>query len=81
MLTDTQRRSQILKRISRIPKEKLQELDDFVSTLEQENSNKQKTLSLAGAWNDIDNSVFEDLTNNLINRRQTNRRRIDFYTF
>lgn len=77
MLTDAQRRSQILRRISKIPKEKLQELDAFVSTLEQENSNKQKTLSLAGAWNDIDNSIFEDLTKNLINKRQTNRRRID----
>jgi len=77
MITDTQQRNQILRRISRIPKEKLQELDDFVATLELENSNKQMTLSLAGAWNDIDNSIFEDLTNNLINRRQTNRRRID----
>jgi len=62
MITDTQQRNQILRRISRIPKEKLQELDDFVATLEQENSNKQMTLSLAGAWNDIDNSAFNGLT-------------------
>jgi hypothetical protein len=77
MITDTQRRNQILRRISRIPKDKLKELDDYVSKLEQENNTKKKTLSFAGAWQDIDNSVFDDLTNNLINNRQKNRRRID----
>lgn len=77
MITDTQRRNQILRRISRIPKDKLKELDDYVSKLEQDNNNKKRTLSFAGAWHDIDNSVFDDLTNNLINNRQKNRRRID----
>ena len=77
MITDTQRRNQILRRISRIPKDRLKELDDYVSKLEQEKNNKKKTLSFAGAWQDIDNSVFDDLTDNLINNRQKNRRRID----
>lgn len=77
MITDTQRRNQILRRISRIPKDKLKELDDYVSKLEQDNNNKKRTLSFAGAWHNIDNSVFDDLTNNLINNRQKNRRRID----
>jgi hypothetical protein len=78
MITDTQRRNQILRRISRIPNDKLKELDDYVSKLEQDNNNnKKRTLSFAGAWRDIDNSVFDDLTNNLINNRQKNRRRID----
>ena len=77
MITDTQRRNQILRRISRIPKDKLMELDDYVSKLEEDNNNKKRTLSFAGAWHDIDNSVFDDLTNNLINNRQKNRRRID----
>ncbi len=77
MITDTQRRNQILRRISRIPEDRLKELDDYVSKLEQENNTKKKTLSFAGAWQDIDNSVFYDLTDNLINNRQKNRRRID----
>ena len=77
MITDTQRRNQILRRISRIPKDKLKELDDYVSKLEQNSHNKKRTLSFAGAWQDIDNSVLDDLTNNLINNRQKNRRRID----
>jgi len=77
MITDTQRRNQILRRISRIPKDKLKDLDDYVSKLEQGISKKTKTLSFAGSWQDIDNSVFNELTANLINNRKKNRRRID----
>jgi hypothetical protein len=77
MITDTQRRNQILRRISRIPKDKLKELDEYVSKLEQEISKKSNTLSFAGAWEDMDNSTFDDLTKNLVSNRQKNRRRID----
>ncbi len=77
MITDTQRRNQILRRISRIPKDRLKELDEYVSKLEQENNNKKRTLSFAGAWHNIDDSVLDDLTDNLIKNRQNNRRRID----
>ena len=77
MITDTQRRNQILKRISRIPKDKLKELDAYVSKLEQNISKKSKTLSFAGAWKDIDDSVFNDLASNLISNRQKNTRRFD----
>ena len=77
MITETQRRNQILRRINRIPKDKLKELDDYVSKLEQNISKKSRTLSFAGAWQDIDDSVFDDLTSKLISNRQRNRRRIN----
>ena len=77
MITDTQRRNQILRRISRIPKDKLKDLDDYISKLEDQISNKSKTLSYAGAWHDIDDSAFDVLTSNLIRNRIRNRRRID----
>lgn len=77
MITDTQRRNQILRKINRIPTDKLKELDDFVSKLEQGIIQKSKTLSFAGAWSDIDDTVFNDLTHDLISNRQRNRRRID----
>jgi hypothetical protein len=76
MITDTQRRNQILRRINRIPIEQLEELDNYISKLEQIDVNTKKTKSYAGAWHDIDNSVFEDFTDNLIINRQKNRRRI-----
>lgn len=77
MITDTQRRNRILKRISQIPKEKLKELDEYISNLEKKISNKTKTLSLAGAWKNIDDTLFNDLTSNLINNRSKNKRRSD----
>ncbi len=35
MITDTQRRSQIVRKINQIPADKLKELDDFLSKLER----------------------------------------------
>ncbi len=77
MITDTQKRQQILRKIYRIPSEKLKELDDFVSKLEKEIHKKAKILSFAGAWQNIDDSVLKDLTENLISNRQKNKRRAD----
>ena len=77
MITDTQRRNKILRRISKIPMDKLKELDEYVSKLEREINKKSKTLSYAGAWQDIDDATLENLTINLISNRQQNRRRID----
>ena len=77
MITDTQKRQQILRKIYRVPSEKLKELDDFVSNLEKGIHKKSKNLSFAGAWQNIDDSVLKDLTENLISNRQRNKRRAD----
>lgn len=77
MITDIQRRNQIMRRISRIPTDKLKDLDDYVSKLELGTKNENRTISFAGSWQDIDSSVYEDFTENLIKKRQSNRHRID----
>ena len=77
MISDTQRKQQILRRIDRMSKEKLIELDKYLSGLEKVSSNKARTLSFAGAWEDIDDSVYKDLTDNLISNRKKNRNRMD----
>lgn len=77
MITDTQKRQIILRRISRIPLEKLTELDNLISKFDNEIIKKTKTLSFAGAWKSIDDSVFTELTDKLISNRQKNKRRID----
>ena len=74
MITNTQKLQQILRRIYRIPSNKLKELDDFISKLEQTISKKTNTLSFAGAWKDLDDSVFNELTENLIKNRERNKR-------
>lgn len=77
MINDTQIRNRLLRKILRIPTEKLKEIDDFVAKLEVPANKKQKNLSFAGSWEDMDNTLFEALTDNLISNRQRNRRRID----
>jgi hypothetical protein len=77
MLTDTQRRNQILKRINKMSSDKLEDLEKYVSKLEQETDKKSNSILYAGAWKDIEDSVFEDFTTNLINKRRNNRQRID----
>jgi len=77
MMIDTQIRSRILRKIQRIPSNRLKEIDDFVSRLEISTNKKERNLSFAGSWENMDDSAFEDLTVNLINKRQRNKRRIN----
>ncbi|NOX86240.1 MAG: hypothetical protein GXO86_09795 [Chlorobi bacterium] len=77
MITDIQRRNRILKKIYRIPKDKLRELDEFLSKLEEDVNHKSQILSFAGSWKDIDQSVFDTFTKDLISNRKKNRKRID----
>jgi hypothetical protein len=77
MNTDIRIRSQILKKIQKIPSYRLKELDDFVSKLERTAGKKDRILSFAGAWENIETSIFDEFTENLISNRQKNRTRID----
>jgi len=77
MINDTQIRNRLLRKILRIPIDKLKEIDNFVSKLEVPSDQKEKNLSFAGSWSDLDNSVFEAFTDNLVHNRQKNKRRID----
>ncbi len=77
MKSDTQIRDQLMRRIQRIRADKLKELDDFAANLEENFNNKDKILSFAGAWENIDDDLFIDFTDKLITRRQRNKRRID----
>ncbi len=75
MITDAQIRNQLLRKIKKIPNDKLKELNDYISKLEGQSDNKSNALFFAGAWNDIENSTFNDLTVDLIRNRQRNKRR------
>lgn len=75
---DTQIRTKILSRIKKIPSNKLKELDDFITKIEASSvKKKNKSLSFAGAWENIDSKVFTDFTENLIENRQKNKRRFN----
>ena len=77
MITDKQRRNQIIRRIQKISPDKIKKLQDFIDELEHYNPGTKKVLSYAGSWSDIDDKVFKDLTDNLISKRKQNKRRFE----
>ena len=77
MISDTQIRQQILRKIRRIPSYKLSDLNEYLSSLEQTTEKTTKILSFAGSWNNLDESAFKELTDTLISNRSKNSRRFD----
>lgn len=77
MSTEAQIRNTLVRKVLEIPAKKLKSLSDFVSKLETTGSKKSDVLSFSGVWSDIDNSVFKDLTENLLQNRQSSRKPID----
>ncbi|MGM0497801.1 MAG: DUF2281 domain-containing protein [Bacteroidota bacterium] len=77
MITDKQRKNQIIRRIQKISPDKVKELKEFIDKLEEKTPDKKKNLSYAGAWSNMDENIFKDLTDNLIAKRQKNQRRFE----
>jgi hypothetical protein len=73
-MTTKQLKERLIKRIENLSPEKLQDLSRFLESLETEN-NKMKVLTFAGSWADLDGETFDELTNNLENRRKSKRTR------
>jgi len=77
MIADTQIRQQIIQKIRRIPSDKLIDLNEYLSKLEQTTEKTSRILTYAGSWNTIDESAFNELTGNLILNRNKSSRRFD----
>jgi hypothetical protein len=77
MISETQIRQQIFRKIRRIPSNKLNDLNDYLSKLEETTEKSSNVLSFAGSWINIDESAFDELTNNLISNRSKNSHRFD----
>jgi hypothetical protein len=75
MTTETKIRNRILKRIERISSEQLSALDEYLKKLEKQATKKKKVLSYAGVWKDLDENIFREFTEELVVRRQENKRR------
>ncbi len=75
MITEEKKRQHLLRKIINIPSSKLKELEDFISKFEHKINAKSKLLSFAGAWENIEDSVLNDFTENLIDNRKRNKRR------
>jgi hypothetical protein len=69
MTTETKVRNQILRRIERMSEEQLLKLDKYLKKLALEKTKKDRILSYAGAWKDMDDYIFSEFTDELITRR------------
>ena len=75
MTTETQIRNQITRQVQKIPPYKLNELIKYLDKLEKETNKKNKILSYAGIWENIDEDIFKEFTEALIARREKTQRR------
>jgi len=69
MTAETKIRMQILRRIERIPDEHLAKIDYYLKKLENLSTKRDKILAYAGAWNELDEGVFREFTEELLTRR------------
>jgi len=78
MKTEAQIRNLLVKKVLEVPANKLKLLSDFFSKIEGIRMNKgEDILSFSGAWKDLDDDAFKDLTDNLNQNRKSQRQPID----
>jgi hypothetical protein len=66
-------RNNLVRKIQKLSTEKLTEVDGLLNKIESQLHSKEKTLSMAGHWSDLDSDFFTDLTTNLQNNRGKDR--------
>lgn len=58
-----------MRSLQRLSTEKLNEIDRLLTKIESVSASKEKTLSMAGQWHNLDAGLFSDLTYQVHNRR------------
>ncbi|WP_439483840.1 hypothetical protein [Cyclobacterium plantarum] len=72
MISAKQLKERLKERIDGLSEAKLRDMEAFMESLESK-PKKEDLLSFAGVWNDLDEETFNEFTNNLGERRKTNR--------
>lgn len=71
-------RNSLYRRLQQLPQEKLNEISKLLGKIEADLKAKESTLQLAGSWQNIDDTLFEELTEKLHSNR-TNDRKISSF--
>jgi hypothetical protein len=66
-------RNSLIRKLQQLSTDKLTEINTFLSKIEGQLKSKEKTLRLAGAWKDLDDSIFDELTEKLHQNRSEDR--------
>ncbi len=69
MTTEAKIRNEIFGRIEGLPEEQLTKLDMYLKKLALEKTKKDRILSYAGAWKEMDDEIFREFTTELSTRR------------
>lgn len=66
-------RNNLIRKIQQLSTDKLTEMNNLLSKLENQFKSKDKTLKLAGSWKDLGDDFFVDLTEKLHDNRARDR--------
>lgn len=66
-------RNNLIKKIQQLSIDKLTEITNLLSKIENQFKSKDKTLKLAGKWKGMDKDVFNELTEKLHDNRAKDR--------
>lgn len=66
-------RNNLIRKIQQLSTDKLTEITNLLSKIENQFKSKDKTLTLAGSWKDLDIELFSDLTERLHDHRANDR--------
>ena len=70
MLQGKNIKSNIVKRLNKFSKKKLEDVLRFLDKIEDTANKRESILSFAGCWAKMDKSTFEDFNKNLPKRRK-----------
>lgn len=66
-------RNSLMRKIQNLSENKLTEVDNLLSRIENQIKSKEMTLKFAGSWKELDDDFFLDLTANLHQNRANDR--------
>jgi hypothetical protein len=66
-------RNNLIRKIQKLSTDKLHEINNLLGKMENQFRSKEKTLKLAGAWKDLDDDLFIELTEKLHENRSKDR--------
>lgn len=73
MTSKNKLKNNLIRIIQSLPADKLEEVSRLLGKIENQINGKERTLNLAGTWINIDDDLFNDLTENLHNNRASER--------
>jgi hypothetical protein len=66
-------RNNLVRKLQQLSADKLTEINNLLSKIESQIKSKDKTLKLAGTWKELDDSLFNEMTEKLHDNRANDR--------